>query len=172
MLYFVAGDIMLTRAQVLAHGVAPNDPMTHGLALALREKYPAMHKDFHHWCRQEHPKPGALWMWGGPGGVRVVNLLTQEGGYGNAAKPGRATLHHVRESLRRLEKLAVEEGFSSIALPRLATGIGALAWADVLPAIEDRLQHLDIPVYVYADYRAGRIAHEPARELLHGVAAR
>lgn len=39
MIHFVAGDILLSRAQVVAHGVAPNDPMTHGLALALRQKY-------------------------------------------------------------------------------------------------------------------------------------
>lgn len=161
MIHFVTGDILATRAQVIAHGVAANDPMTHGLALALREAYPAMHKDFHHWCRQRHPKPGAVWMWGGPGGLRLVNLLTQEGGYGSGATPGRATVQHVRESLRALHHLALTEGFTSIAVPRLATGIGGLAWSDVLPVIEDRLGTLDIPIYVYAEYRPGKIAHEP-----------
>jgi O-acetyl-ADP-ribose deacetylase (regulator of RNase III) len=34
----VSGDILLSRAQVIAHGVAPNDPMKQGLALALHEK--------------------------------------------------------------------------------------------------------------------------------------
>ena len=38
-----SGDILLSRAQVLAHGVAANDPMNQGLALQLREKYPSMH---------------------------------------------------------------------------------------------------------------------------------
>jgi O-acetyl-ADP-ribose deacetylase (regulator of RNase III) len=160
-IHFVSGDILLSRAQVLAHGVAPNDPMTQGLALAIRQKYPALHKDFHHWCSQQHPKPGSAWLWGAPGGVRVVNLLTQEGGYGANARPGRATLHHVRESLRALAKMAVHESFESVALPRLATGVGALAWEDVLPVIEDRLGALGIPVYVYAEYRPGRVAHEP-----------
>ncbi len=127
MIHQVTGDILLSRAQAIAHGVAPNDPMTQGLALQLREKYPGMHKDFHHWCSQGHPKPGEAWMWGGPG-VRVVNLLTQEGGYGHGARPGRATLKNVREALRALSAMIVSEGFASLALPRLATGVGELPW--------------------------------------------
>lgn len=59
MIHEVEGDILLTKAQVIAHGVAANDPMKQGLALSLHECYPAMHKDFHHWCHQAHPEPGA-----------------------------------------------------------------------------------------------------------------
>ena len=110
-------------------------------------------------------------MWGAPGGARVVNLLTQVGGYGVGARPGRATLHHVRESLRALAKMAVKEHYESVAVPRLATGVGALTWGDVLPIIEDRLGALGIPVYVYAEYRPGKIAHEPGVPSLHVSAA-
>ena len=41
MLKEVAGDILLTKAEALAHGVAPNDNFANGLALALRERWPA-----------------------------------------------------------------------------------------------------------------------------------
>jgi O-acetyl-ADP-ribose deacetylase (regulator of RNase III) len=157
----VSGDILLTRAQVIAHGVAANDPMKQGLALALHEEFPALHKDFHHWCSQTHPKPGGAWMWGGPGGVRVVNLLTQDGGYGHGARPGPASLKHLRDSLRALVAMAEAEDFTSIALPRLATGVGGLEWAEVWPVIEERLSGLPIPVYVYAEYRPGQRAVEP-----------
>ncbi|MBP7776367.1 MAG: macro domain-containing protein [Acidobacteria bacterium] len=167
MIHLVSGDILRTRAQVLAHGVAPNDPMTQGLALAIREMYPALHKDYHHWCSQQHPKPGSAWLWGAAGGVRIVNLLTQEGGYGVGARPGRATLHNVREALRALAKMVAKEGFESVALPKLATGVGALAWSDVLPVIEDRMGALGIPVYVYAEYQPGQVAEEPDLETSH-----
>lgn len=53
--------------------------MNQGLALSLHERYPAMHKDFHLWCHQQHSKPGEAWAWGGAEGVRIINLLTQEG---------------------------------------------------------------------------------------------
>ncbi len=67
MLYEVQGDILLSEAQAIAHGVAPNDHFDSGLALALREKWPAMAKDFRHFAHQTHPKPGDVWMWGRSG---------------------------------------------------------------------------------------------------------
>ena len=55
MIHEIEGDILTTKAAAIAHGVAANDPMNQGLAAALHERYPAMHKDFHHWCRKQHP---------------------------------------------------------------------------------------------------------------------
>ena len=161
MIHQVSGDILLSRAQVLAHGVAANDPMNQGLALQLREKYPAMHKDFHHWCSQKHPKPGEAWMWGGPGGVRIVNLLTQDGGYGQGARPEKATTRNVRDAMRALAHMIATEGFASLALPRIATGVGALDWRDVWPIVQERLGGIDIPVFVYSEYHPGQQAREP-----------
>ncbi len=161
MIHSVEGDILLTSAQAIAHGVAPMDPMNQGLAKALHEKYPAMHKDFHHWCHQEHPKPGEAWMWGGPGGVRIINLLTQEGGYGHGGRPGKATTTHVNHALRALKKIVNKEKIESLALPRLATGVGGLEWDEVRPLIEHQLGDLAIPVYLYVTYRPGVKAEEP-----------
>lgn len=161
MIHYVSGDLLLSRAQVLAHGVAPNDPMTQGLALALRERFPALQKDFHHWCTQTHAAPGGAWLWGGADGVRIVQLLTQGVSAGRGGRPERATLPYVREALRELAKMAAAEHFTSIALPRLATGVGGLKWEDVVPIVEERLGGLSIPVIVYATYRPGRAAEEP-----------
>jgi O-acetyl-ADP-ribose deacetylase (regulator of RNase III) len=160
MIHYVEGDILKTKAQALAHGIAPMDPMTKGLARALHEAWPAMHKDFHHYCHQQHPKPGDAWAWG-THGARIVNLITQEGGYGHGQKPGRATLPNVNHTLRALKKLIQSEDYQSVALPRLATGVGGLDWADVKPLIERHLGELSIPVYVYETYHPGVEANEP-----------
>ena len=61
MIYELEGDILLTKAQAIAHGVSPNDHFDAGLALALRELWPNMAKDFRHYAHQAHPKPGELW---------------------------------------------------------------------------------------------------------------
>ena len=161
MLYEVSGDILLSKAHVIAHGVAANDPMNQGLALSLHEQYPSMHKDFYHWCKQNHPAVGEAWMWGGAGNVRVVNLLTQQGGHDHGSKPGKATTKSVGDALRALAKMAAKEGFTSIALPRLATGVGGLDWNEVAPIIDKRLSDIGIPVYVYVEYHAGEQATEP-----------
>jgi O-acetyl-ADP-ribose deacetylase (regulator of RNase III) len=157
----VTGDLVLSRAAAIAHGVAPNDPFAQGLALALRERWPALYKDFRHYCQTMHPKSGDLWTWMGADGKRVVNLFTQEGVEGHhGGKPGRASLSHVGHALKALHKLADKEKFTSLALPRLATGVGGLDWKDVKPLIEQHLGSLGVPVYIYATYRAG-VAGEP-----------
>jgi O-acetyl-ADP-ribose deacetylase (regulator of RNase III) len=161
MIYQVEGDILLSKAQALAHGVCINDPMDKGLALALHNQYPAMHKDFHHWCHQHHPEPGDAWMWGGANEVRIVNLITQEGADSHDHRLGKATASHVNHALRALVKIIAKEKFTSIALPRLATGVGGLDWDEVWPLIERSLSGLDIPVYIYAVYHAGQLAKEP-----------
>lgn len=166
MIYQVEGDILLTAAAAIAHGVAANDPMDQGLALSLHQQYPMMHKDFHHWCHERHPKPGSAWMWGGVDGVRVVNLLTQDGGYEHGSRPGKSSVSNVRHSLHALKKLISKENFSSIALPRLATGVGGLDWDQVAPLIEKELGDLEIPVYVYSTFIAGKKAKEPAAQSL------
>ncbi|NOT53633.1 MAG: macro domain-containing protein [Deltaproteobacteria bacterium] len=160
MIHEVSGDILLTKAHALAHGIAPNDPFDQGLARALREQWPAMHRDYHHYANQTHPKPGELWSWG-TSGKRVIALLTQEGGFEHGARPGRATVGNVNHCLRRLRHELEKEGITSVALPRLATGVGKLAWEEVMPLIDKHLGNLAIPIFVYATYKPGVQAVEP-----------
>lgn len=162
MIHYVAGDILKSKAAALAHGVAPNDDCKTGLALALREQWPGMYSDLRHYYRAYHPKPGTLWVWSGVGGVRIVNLFTQEPAPDDThAHPGKAHLEHVNHALRELVKLIQEEKLTSIALPKLATGVGRLHWNEVKALIEKHLGGVEIPVYVYEDYKPGVAAEEP-----------
>lgn len=162
MIHFVAGDILKSRAQALAHGIAPGDHFDSGLALALRERWPALAKDFRHHCQVSHPKPGEVFTWVAPEGRRIVNLLTQDPAPSHHAKPGPATLAHVNHVLRELHRIAERERFDSLALPRLATGVGGLDWKDVRPLIDRHLGELAIPIFVYERYEPGVEASEPA----------
>ncbi len=160
MIHEVSGDILLTKAQAIAHGISPNDPFDHGLALALREKWPMMHKDYRHYAHQSHPKPGEIWEWGGFG-ARIINLLTQEGGFDHGSRPGHASLSNVNHCLKRLRHAIEKLELTSISLPKLATGIGALKWEGVKPLIVQHLGDLKIPVLVYSEFHAGVKAKEP-----------
>lgn len=163
MIHEVEGDILATKAQAIAQGVAANDPMNQGLAAALHQRYPAMHKDFHHWCRQKHPKPGSAWVWSGAGGVRVINLITQDGGYEHGNKRQRATVSGVNHALRALRKLIESEHIASVALPRLATGVGGLDWSEVRPLIENQLGDVAADIYVYSERAVGKSTAEPQK---------
>ena len=163
MIHEVTGDILKSHSPVIAHGVAPNDPFHSGLALQLREQYPAMYKDFRHFCQTSHAKPGEIWAWSGigpHGPVQIVALLTQEGGYEHGAKPGHATTNNVGHALKALHKWIEAEQPASVALPRLATGVGGLNWKDVLPLIRRHLAEDKVPIYVYSTYQKGVMAPE------------
>ncbi len=160
MIHEVSGDILLSNAQVIAHGVAPNDHFDSGLALSLRQDWPAMYKDFRHYCHTAHPKPGTLWAWCGTNGKRIVNLFTQQGAPNEHSHPGRATIANVNHALHELRKLAEKEAFTSIALPRLATGVGGLEWNDVAPLVRSHLSSFNIPIFIYTTYHKGVKADE------------
>jgi O-acetyl-ADP-ribose deacetylase (regulator of RNase III) len=156
----VTGDILLTGAQAIAHGVAPNDHFDRGLALSLRENYPAMVKDFRHYCKLQNPPAGEVWMWGTVDKFRVFNMMTQEPAKTQNSHPGNATLQNVNNCLKNLAKMITEEKITSLAMPKLATGYGKLNWEEVLPAIQARLGDLDIPIYIYSTYVKGEKAEE------------
>jgi O-acetyl-ADP-ribose deacetylase (regulator of RNase III) len=162
MLHYVSGDILLTKATAIVQGVAPGDHFDHGLAFSLRELWPAMAKDFRHWCHNQNPKPGGLWAWAGADRTRIVNLLTQEPAEGSrGGHPGKAKLEYVRHSLKELAKFLEREKIEGAAIPKLATGVGGLAWADVKPLLEQTLGDLKIPIFVYEEFHAGVAAKEP-----------
>lgn len=161
MINHVTGDILLSDAQALAHGIAPNDHFDSGLALSLRQDWPALAKDFRHYLHTAHPKAGGLWVWTRADGKRIVNLFTQEPAPSEHARPGKATYQNVNHCLRELRKIIEQEKIASIALPRLATGVGGLDWDQVEPLIKQHLGSLQIPVHIYTNYRKG-VKGEPA----------
>ena len=160
MIKYVAGDILNSKADAVAHSVAPNDDFKQGLALALRERWPAMYKDFRHFSHTQHPKEGTLWTWKGAGGPFIVSLFAQEHAKDHSSHPGKAKASYLNHALRELRKEVQEQGMKSLALPKLSTGVGGLSWEEVKPLIEEHLGSLSIPVYVYQDYKKDLTAAE------------
>ena len=164
MIHELSGDILLSKADVLAHGVAPNDDFKNGLALALREAFPSLYKDFRHYCHQRTPKPGTLWLWQGVDQtgrhVRIACLFTQEPPKHAGGHPGKAHTEYVNHALHELKKLIEKEGYETVALPRLATGVGGLDWPHVEPLIRAQLGDVKAKIGVYTEYKPGVEAGE------------
>lgn len=165
MMHSLEGDLLLSQADLIAHGVAPGDDFKSGLAMALREKFPAMYKDFRHYCRQQSPKAGSAWLWQGVDHkgrhVRIAALFTQEAPAHDGGHPGRAKTEYVNHALHELKKLVDKEKVQSLALPRLATGVGGLDWALVEPLVAAQLGSLKIPVCIYTRFLPGVVGKEP-----------
>jgi O-acetyl-ADP-ribose deacetylase (regulator of RNase III) len=154
------GDLLLSSARAIAHGVAPTEHFDSGLALSLRQHWPALAKDFRHWMHTHHAGAGEMWAWPTQDGRWIFNLLIQDPAVSDKAKPGRARIEHVNSSLRELRLAIDREKIESVALPKLATGKGQLPWTEVLPMIQHHLGDLKIPVYLYSTFKAGVAAKE------------
>ncbi|MBT4790387.1 MAG: macro domain-containing protein [Halobacteriovoraceae bacterium] len=161
MIYEVNGDILLSKAHAVAHGVAPNDDFKKGLAYSLRENWPSLYKDFRNYSHKNHPKEGSVWTWMNAEGKKIVNLFTQEHSRGHNSHPGKATTSYVNHSLKELRKVIEDEDIKSIAMPKLATGVGSLDWNEVRPLIDKHLGDLKIPIYIYTEFHKGQQADEP-----------
>jgi len=58
---------------------------------------------------------------------------------GQSARSGKATTENVSRAPKALAKLVVDEGIASVALPRLATGVGGLVWSEGKPLVQRHL---------------------------------
>jgi O-acetyl-ADP-ribose deacetylase (regulator of RNase III) len=157
----VSGDILLSDSKTIVQSVAPMDHCDQGLALALRERYPSMVKDFRHFCKLHNPKPGEIWAWGGVGGVQIVNLLCQESAENSkGGRPGKASLSNVDHALKELTKWIKKENIDRLSIPKIATGVGGLEWNDVRNSIHKQLNDLPAQIFVYSTYQKGVKAKE------------
>jgi O-acetyl-ADP-ribose deacetylase (regulator of RNase III) len=156
----VEGDIFLTGADAIAHGIAINDDFKHGLAAQLREQWPALYKDFRHFCKVKTPKEGDVWAWKGPGTPVIFSLFTQgeadhEGGF-----PPKATIQNLNHALKNLAKELDEQKITSVSVTKISTGVGGLAWNDVKGVIEKDLSQYAGKVFLYSNYKPKTAAIE------------
>lgn len=156
----VTGDILLSKAQGIAHGVAPNDDFKNGLAFSIKEQHPDLYKDFRYFSHGNHPKEGTLWAWEDAKGKKFYNLFTQEHAKSHNSHPGKAKLSYVNHALKELRTQIESGAISSLALPKLATGVGGLEWDEVKPLIEKHLGDLSTPIFIYSTYKKGAEAKE------------
>lgn len=160
MIYEVEGDLLLSRAQLFALGVATYDPMTRGFAKKLSRRYPALAEAFRSWCEESSPEPGDIWLWGEPGQQQVVCLLTHEG-QEDSLRGGRPDRVALNRALRALVGLYNDMRFKSLAMPPIGAGDDGLDWALVRDMMHAQLGELLIPIFVYTQQLEGQFAHEP-----------
>ena len=146
---YVSGDLFLTEAQTLAHGCNCRGRMGAGVAREFKARFPGMFKEYRRRCHSGEFQTGGYYLekkttpW-------VLNLATQ-------ADLGGATLEYVSACFAAVAANFEEEGITSLAMPRIAAGLGHLEWDDV---IEEHLGVLPIPVIVYEKFISGVAADE------------
>jgi O-acetyl-ADP-ribose deacetylase (regulator of RNase III) len=130
--------------------------MGRGIALAFKNRYPAMFKAYKMECDLENIKPGELFVWKGKStyppkdaDCHVVNLPTKRHWRDNSR------YEDVEAGLKALRKYLEPLGSVTVALPALGCGCGGLNWEKVSAMISREMDGLkaEITVFSPADSR-------------------
>lgn len=161
MIYEVEGDILISRAVVIAQGVSVNDPMAKGLARKLQEKFPGMRDAFNEWCEETDPQPGEIWLWEGHSKTQILNLIVGEAADLELCRASRPEKIAVHRAFRALRKMVVNKRLGSIAMPMIGSGPGGIDWLEVRGMMYSQFGELLIPLFVYVTSLDGMLASEP-----------
>ena len=149
MIEFTIGDIFLTDAAFIGHGVATGsqEGLGTGLALEISRRWPDVQKSFKRYTRVHAFGGGDIYAVNPhedrPG---VIYIATQPDMY-------HATMKYLNRGLRNLASYCVEQSVDTVALPKIGAGLGKLDWASqVKPLMKKRLVDLRTRFIVYEHY--------------------
>jgi O-acetyl-ADP-ribose deacetylase (regulator of RNase III) len=136
------GDIFKSQAQVIVNTVNCQGVMGKGLALAFKQKYPAMFNIYQQECRTGKLRIGkpTLYQKSTPW---ILNFPTKDSWRANSK------MEYLEKGLEFLVANHKNAGIKSIAFPKLGALNGKLSWDEVGPMMARYLSQLDIDVYIY-----------------------
>jgi O-acetyl-ADP-ribose deacetylase (regulator of RNase III) len=141
-LQYQKGNIFDASTQVIVNTVNCEGVMGKGLALAFRQKYPAMFTTYQKECNTGKLRIGrpTLYTNSTPW---ILNFPTKKAWRANSK------LEYLEEGLEYFVQHYKEAGIVSIAFPKLGAQNGKLSWDDVGPLMAKYLSKLDIDIYIY-----------------------
>ena len=149
MIKFIEGNILLASQTYIAQGVAQGNQegLGTGLAYKISERWPDVQKQFKQYARSGKFRGGTIWVCA-PGAdyPGFVYLATQPDMY-------HATVPYLRKSVKRMVAWANKNNIDSVALPKIAAGLGKLSWVDhVKPLLNQYLEESDCSFVIYESY--------------------
>jgi O-acetyl-ADP-ribose deacetylase (regulator of RNase III) len=147
---FESGDIFATtELRGFAHGCNCAGAMGKGIAVAFKQRWPAMYEEYRRRCKAGSFTLGDVFVWE-QGNDVVFNLGTQR------SWTTRAELTAVQKALTGMVREAEQRGVNEIALPRIGAGLGGLAWDDVRAVLEQVANKSPVLLRVCDVFTAGK----------------
>lgn len=141
MIHYVKGDVTEAPQQLIAHGCNCSGGFGSGVAGAIRRKHPEIREAY----LAHKPKTLGTCQFVEHAGHVWVNAFTQQNyGYDGAQY---ADLTAVGYCLAEIADYMEENGYETIAMPKIGCGLGGLKWEQVGILVEGLLD--DFEVYVY-----------------------
>lgn len=81
----------------------------------LIENWPAIAKDYRHYCHLSNPQKGDVWTWTSPEGQKFFHLITED-------EPGQKPQdsdrsHYFKVAFKKVKKILESEKISNLAIP-------------------------------------------------------
>ncbi|HNQ56171.1 MAG TPA: macro domain-containing protein [Candidatus Desulfobacillus denitrificans] len=147
MIRYTTGDILKAEAEALVNTVNCVGVMGRGIALQIKEAFPANYKAYAAACKREEVQPGRMFVFD-TGELTlprfIINFPTKR------HWRGKSRIEDIQSGLAALVDEIRQRGIRSIAIPPLGSGLGGLDWAKVRPLIASALSALpDVDVLVF-----------------------
>lgn len=141
-LHYRKGNIFDAHTQVIVNTVNCQGIMGKGLALAFKQKYPAMFSSYQKDCKtgKLHIGRPTLYQESDPW---ILNFPTKDSWRANSK------IEYLEKGLEYFVANYQKVGIKSIAFPKLGAQNGKLSWNEVGPLMAKYLGQLDIDVYIY-----------------------
>jgi O-acetyl-ADP-ribose deacetylase (regulator of RNase III) len=139
---YTTDSLFDSSAQVIVNPVNCRGVMGKGLALAFKERYPAMFPVYQQECREGLLRIGqpTLYKASTPW---ILNFPTKDNWKANSR------IEYIKEGLEYFVAHYQQDGIQSIAFPKLGTQHGKLPWNEVGPLMAHYLCQLDIAVFIH-----------------------
>jgi O-acetyl-ADP-ribose deacetylase (regulator of RNase III) len=142
LIHYQKGDIFDSNTQVIVNTVNCKGIMGKGLALAFKQRYPAMFPVYQQECKTGKLRIGrpSLYKASNPW---ILNFPTKD----HWRTPSK--IEYLEKGLEYFVKNYKKAGIQSIAFPKLGAQNGKLSWDEVGPLMARYLNRIDIDVYIY-----------------------
>jgi O-acetyl-ADP-ribose deacetylase (regulator of RNase III) len=143
MIKYLTGDMFEQPADIRVNTVNCAGVMGAGIALAFKNRYPAMFKEYKKKCKNGKIVPGKIDVWKEIDGNEVINLPTKD------HWRQKSKYEYVEAGLETLKQYLAKKGKVRVTLPALGCGHGGLNWHDVQKLIEKYLDNLEAEIFVF-----------------------
>jgi O-acetyl-ADP-ribose deacetylase (regulator of RNase III) len=158
MLEFVHGDMFDHAADIRVNTVNCVGVMGAGVALAFKQRYPDMFKDYQRDCKAGRVVPGKMHVWRPLDGDWIINFPTKRDWRDPSQYPDiEIGLDDLRDYLQAV-------GPVTVCLPALGCGHGGLDWARVSEMIRTKLADVGSRILVFAPADSKRVGQVAAQE--------
>lgn len=162
MIKFTSGDMFKIDTDIRVNTVNCVGVMGAGVALAFKNKYPGMFKDYQKECKKGNLNPGKIHIWTDLSGECIINFPTKK----HWRKP--SEYKYIEAGLSDLRKYLLNKGQIRVTLPALGCDRGGLDWKRVKEMIEERLSGLDATIFVFEPMDSHKARNVYGDEALQG----